>query len=59
MQLWSLRAKSRKMPEPFPVRVVRYTMILAAIAAAPFYGLWIFGGWIADRRAQDAQANRS
>lgn len=34
------------------VDLARRFLILAAILASPFYGLWIFGGWIADRRAQ-------
>lgn len=38
------------------IHLARYLMILMAILAAPFYWLWIFGGWIADRRAQRSLA---
>lgn len=38
--------------EPFPVRVVRYMLTLAAIALSPFYVLWIAGGAIADSMGQ-------
>ena len=38
--------------EPFPIRIVRYALILAAIVLAPLYGLWVLGGWIADKRGQ-------
>lgn len=40
------------MAEPFPVRIVRYVMILAAIAVSPIYAAWVAGGAIADRIAQ-------
>jgi hypothetical protein len=32
--------------------LARHLLILAAILASPFYGVWIFGGWIADKRGQ-------
>jgi len=32
------------------IAVVRWLMILAVIALAPFYGLWIAGGKLADAR---------
>jgi hypothetical protein len=41
-----------KMPEPFPVCVVRYMLILAAIVLAPVYAAWIAGGAIADQVGQ-------
>lgn len=38
------------------ITLVRYILIAMAILAAPFYGLWIFAGWLADRRAQRRHA---
>jgi nitrate/nitrite transporter NarK len=40
------------MAEPFPVRIVRYMLILAAICASPAYAVWIAGGAIADKFGQ-------
>lgn len=32
------------------ITIVTWLLILTAILLSPFYGLWIFGGWICDRR---------
>ena len=40
------------MTEPRAVRLVRYLMIAAAIAASPFYLVWILVGAALDRRGQ-------
>lgn len=40
------------MNEPRAVRLVRYVLIAAAIAAAPFYFFWILVGAALDRRGQ-------
>jgi hypothetical protein len=37
------------MPEPITVRIVRYILIVLACLCAPFYGLWLASGMIADR----------
>lgn len=34
------------------ITIVRYLLVLMAMLVAPFYGIWIFGGWIADKRGQ-------
>lgn len=38
------------------VTLARYVLIAMAVMLALFYVLWIFGGWIADRRGQRACA---
>lgn len=38
------------------IHAVRYLLIVGAIIASPFYGLWVLCGWIADKRAQRRHA---
>jgi len=40
------------------VTLARYFLIAIGIALIPVWKLWIFGGWIADRRAQRIQRRR-
>jgi len=44
------------MAEPFPVRIVRYMLILLAISVYLPWLVWIFCGWIADKRGQRRRA---
>lgn len=38
------------------IRLCRYLLILMAIVLYVPWRIWIFGGWIADRRAQRRHA---
>jgi hypothetical protein len=40
------------------INLVRWLMILAAIALAPFWALWVGCGWIADQREHKLWASR-
>lgn len=41
------------------INLVRWLMILAAIALAPLWALWVGCGWIADRMERKRWASRS
>lgn len=38
------------------ITLTRSALIAMAVILAPVYGLWLAGGWIADRRGQRALA---
>lgn len=38
------------------IRILRYLLILMAIVLYVPWRIWIFGGWLADRRAQRRHA---
>jgi len=40
------------------IHVARHLLIATGIALIPVWKIWIFGGWIADRRAQRIQRRR-
>jgi hypothetical protein len=40
------------------IHLTRYALIAIGIALIPAWKLWIFGGWLADKRAQRKHACR-
>lgn len=34
------------------ITFTQWVLIIVGVLISPFYGAWIFGGWIADKQAQ-------